>query len=54
MGAGFAYRNVGILRYSRQHVIGDLQQPASTTLVISDTCFGVTSEAALLRLVRQE
>jgi len=26
---GFAYRNVGILRYSRRHVIGDLRRPAS-------------------------
>jgi len=24
IGAGFAYQNLGILRYSRRHVIGDL------------------------------
>ena len=29
MGAGFAYRDLGILRYSRRHVIGELRRPAS-------------------------
>jgi len=28
MAAGFAYRNLGILRYSRRHVTGDLRRPA--------------------------
>ena len=27
-GTGFAYRNVGILHYSRRHDIGDLRRPA--------------------------
>jgi len=29
LNAGFAQRNLGILRYSRRHVIGDFRRPAS-------------------------
>jgi len=36
MGAAFAYRNLGILRYSRRHVTGDRRRPE---------CFGVTSHS---------
>jgi len=35
MGAGFAYQNLGILHYSRRHVIGDLRRPASAQPITS-------------------
>jgi len=45
MGTGSAYQNLGILRYSRRHIIGDLRRPASATN---------HSQAASLWLVEQE
>ena len=35
MGAGFAYQNLGILHYSRRHVIGDRRRPASAQPITS-------------------